>query len=123
RIIEEEQPPRPSQRVATMIGTVGSGVRSAADAPTLSRRLRGDLDWIVMRCLEKERARRYDSASALARDLERYLSDEPVEAGPPSVGYRAAKFIRRHRGGVLAGGLVVMALVLAMAAASWGFVS
>jgi eukaryotic-like serine/threonine-protein kinase len=120
RIIEEEQPPRPSDRVATAIRTVS---RRSGEAPTLSRQLRGDLDWIVMRCLEKERARRYDSASALARDLERYLADEPVEAGPPSAGYRASKFIRRHRGGVMAGGLIAAAMVLAAGAAAWGYIN
>jgi hypothetical protein len=73
--------------------------------------LRGELDWIVMRCLEKDRTRRYESASALARDAERYLHDEPVEACPPSTVYRLRKFARKHRGPLLAASLVLLALV------------
>ena len=64
--------------------------------------VRGDLDWIVMKCLEKERARRYDTANGLAQDLQRYLADEPVLASPPSARYRMRKFVRKHKGGVIA---------------------
>ena len=63
--------------------------------------MRGELDWIVMKALEKDRTRRYESANGLARDVERYLADEPVEACPPSAGYRLRKFVRRHRVGAL----------------------
>src|SRR5581483_9883179 len=73
--------------------------------------VRGELDWIVIKCLEKDRLRRYESASGLAHDLERYLADEPVLACPPSVGYRLGKFLRRHESAVMAAGLVVLALV------------
>jgi eukaryotic-like serine/threonine-protein kinase len=122
RTIEEVHPARPSERVASAIRD-GTLDRRSVEGPTLARRLRGDLDWIVMRCLEKERARRYESAGALARDLERYLADEPVEAGPPSAAYRAAKFVRRHKAGVFAAGVVVAALVVAAAGAGWGYMT
>src|SRR5262249_28761914 len=77
----------------------------------LARLVRGELDWIVMRALEKDRNRRYDTAAAFALDVERYLADEPVLACPPSTAYRLRKFVRRHRGPVLAAGLVVLARV------------
>src|SRR5262249_54277639 len=77
----------------------------------LARLVRGELDWIVMRALEKDRNRRYESANGLAMDVQRYLADEPVMAGPPSATYRVRKFLRRHRGPALAVGLVLLALV------------
>ncbi len=119
RVIEEEQPVLPSQRVTR--GRTG-GAASLGDGAVLSRTLRGDLDWIVMKCLEKERARRYDSPGALARDLTRHLNDEPVEAGPPSAAYRAAKFVRRHRAGVAAAAVACLGLLAAVVGASWGLV-
>ncbi len=92
RLIREVEPPRPSRAVQM----------PAAEAPdkTVARRLRGDLDWIVMRCLEKEHNRRYGSPQDLARDVGRYLKDEPVDAGPPTARYKVGKFVRRHRLGV-----------------------
>ncbi len=131
RKIEEETPAPPSERVsrltAAAAATTGAGDDSRPpasptrqDPATLSRRLRGELDWIVMRCLEKERARRYDSASALARDLQRFLNDEPVDAGPPSAAYRAMKFVKRHRGAVAASGAIAAALLLAAVGTSAG---
>src|SRR5690606_11307578 len=75
----------------------------------LSAQVRGDLDWIVMRALDKDRARRYDTASGLAADIARHLTGEPVEAAPPSRAYRVRKFVRRHRGPVLAGALLLFA--------------
>jgi hypothetical protein len=77
----------------------------------LTALLRGELDWVVMKCLEKQRDRRYESASALARDLQRYLSNEPVEARPASAVYRVSKFVRRHRTAVTAAAAVLLALV------------
>ena len=122
RLIEEETPLRPSVRVmrAKRAGDEFSASRKGSTSASLSRDLRGDLDWITMRCLEKERARRYDSAGALARDLERYLADEPVEARPPSTVYRTMKFVRRHRASVVAGAVVVMALIVGLGAALIG---
>ncbi len=97
RLIRQEEPPRPSARLSGS----GSLPKIAAARKTEPGRLtglvRGELDWIVMRCLEKDRARRYESASALARDVERYLHEEPVEACPPSAAYRLRKFARKNR--------------------------
>ena len=73
--------------------------------------MQGELDWIVMKCLEKERARRYETANGLAMELQRYLADEPVLAGPPSAGYRLRKFVRRNKGPVLMGSLICVLLV------------
>lgn len=121
KLIEEQVPPRPSDRIATQIRTADASARGTPEDPrTLSRRLRGDLDWIVMKCLEKERARRYASASELAADLERYLRNEPVTAGPPSASYRIGKFVRRHRVAVIGVAGVAVALVLAAAGTGAG---
>ncbi|HRQ73764.1 MAG TPA: serine/threonine-protein kinase [Phycisphaerales bacterium] len=120
RAIDELEPVRPSERITRAASAVPP--RLDDDPATVARRLRGDLDWIVMRSLEKDRTRRYDGASALARDLERYLRDEPVEAGPPTAAYRLAKFLRRNRGGVTAAGAVALALLLGVAGTTAGFV-
>ncbi len=82
------------------------------DPRSLAKQLRGDLDWVVMKCLEKERARRYETANGLAADLQRHLSDEPVVATPPSNSYRFVKFVRRNRRTV--GGLTAIFLALAV---------
>ena len=86
----------------------------------LTRLVRGELDWIVMKCLEKDRSRRYETPNALARDVQRYLADESVEACPPSTGYRLGKFIRRHRGPVLAASIFILLLVGGIAGTTWG---
>ncbi len=98
RLIREEEPPRPSLKVSTLgeQATVVAQQRHT-DPQQLRRDLSGELDWIVMKCLEKDRSRRYETATGLARDIERYLSDEPVEACPPSKLYRLKKFTRKHR--------------------------
>src|SRR5215472_10460014 len=89
RIIREEEPPRPSTRISTLgqAGTTAS-TRRQSDPRRLRQLLRGELDWVVMKALEKDRNRRYESASAFAADVRRYLADEPVLACPPRVGYR-----------------------------------
>jgi serine/threonine protein kinase/tetratricopeptide (TPR) repeat protein len=112
RIIKEEEPPRPSTRVSTL-GSVLPGVaaRRSTEPQKLGALLRGDLDWVVMKALAKERQRRYESASGLARDVQRYLDHEPVSAGPPTFVYRASKFVRRNRVAVGAGLLFTLALV------------
>ncbi len=119
RMIREEEPPRPSLRISTH-GSAEIARRRRLDVRSLTRLLRGDLDWIVMQALEKDRNRRYDSAAALAGDVERYLNDEPVLAGPPSAAYRAAKFVRRHRVAVGAGAAVLLALVTAVVGTGYG---
>ena len=99
RIIREEEPPKPSTRLSESTGdAAGSGGAPADRAARLTKEVRGDLDWIVMKCLEKDRTRRYETANGLARDIERHLADEPVEARPPSRGYRLRKFARRNKG-------------------------
>ena len=98
---------------------VGQSGRIAYITPRTTRRLsrlvRGELDWVVMKALEKDRNRRYETANALAADVQRYLADEPVLAVPPSAGYRLRKFVRRNRPQVLAASLVLLALVVGIA--------
>lgn len=114
RIIRDVEPPRPSVRVHTLARSeTGLNVanRRQCEPAALSRVMHGDLDWIVMKAMEKDRTRRYQTASELAQDVQRHLNNEPVVAGPPSVLYRAAKFARRNRVAVGAGALVAAALV------------
>ncbi len=115
RALRETPPTAPSLRVA-------SRTAPPPEAPPFPARvLRGDLDWIVLRCLEKDRQRRYDSASALAEDLRAYLDDQPVSAGPPTWRYRFGKFARRNRGLLIAAGSAATALVLGIGALSYGY--
>ncbi|NNM25667.1 MAG: serine/threonine protein kinase, partial [Phycisphaerales bacterium] len=110
RIIREDHPPRPSLRISTT-GDAAVARQRGMDVHGLSRRLRGDLDWIVMKAMEKERGRRYATASALADDIRRHLHDEPVTAGPPGTAYRVRKFLARNRAAVVMVGVVLLALV------------
>lgn len=120
--IREEDSPRPSTRI-TKGGTMELVARArGVDPNTLLREVRGDLDWIVLKALEKDRTRRYSSASELAADIERHLNDEPVVAGPPSKRYRMKKFVRRHRWGVAASTLLVLALCGGIAGTTVGLV-
>ena len=123
RIIREQQPRRPSNRVSTLgeHGTVIARHRQA-DARELNRQLRGDLDWIVMRALEKDRTRRYETANALALDIQRHLDHEPVRASPPSPAYRLEKFVRRNHAAVVAGCVIALALATGFMMATIGFV-
>ena len=116
-------PPLPSHKVTTLAGDQGpiATLRSTS-ADHLRRELKGDLDWIVMTAMDKDRNRRYQSASGLGNDLRRYLAHEPVHARPPTATYRLQKFVRRHRIGVLAGAAVVAALLVGAGAAVTGFV-
>ncbi len=120
RIIREEEPPRPSRRLTTMgvRATTVSASRQVEPA-RLSSKLRGDLDWIVMKSLEKNRNRRYDSAMSLAEDLQRYLRNEPVEARPPSTVYQFSKFARRHRVALTTATLVLLSLAGGLVASLW----
>jgi serine/threonine protein kinase len=121
RVIREEEPPHPSRRLSTLAAQRQSTVseRRGVDGRQLGRLLRSDLDWVVMRALDKDRNRRYESVSALAADVERYLADEPVEACPPSAGYRLRKFWRRHRRTMVTVGIVGLSLVIATAVSTW----
>ena len=114
RAIRETDPPRPSTRVSA-VADAARMVESRGVAPAdLARQLRGDLDWITLRALERDRARRYGSVSDLAADLQRHLQNVPVLASPPGKLYRAGKFVRRHRVGVAISGVFV-ALLMAFA--------
>jgi serine/threonine protein kinase/WD40 repeat protein len=120
RIIRDEEPPRPSKRISTAgerLATISAD--RGTNPVALARLLRGELDWIVMRCLEKDRSRRYSSADALAQDVQRYLADEPVEACPPSVGYRVRKFARRHRTLLLTVGMIAALLIVGTVVSAW----
>jgi serine/threonine protein kinase/dienelactone hydrolase len=114
RIVREVEPPRPSARVAAYFPAQRKALATqrSLDPAKFSARLRTDLDWIVMRCLEKDPARRYETASALATDIRHHLDHEPVFARPPSTTYRLGKFIRRHRIGVVANVAIVGAIVV-----------
>ena len=120
RIIREDEPSKPSTRLSTDASLPSSAALRQTEPRKLMTMLRGDLDWVVMKCLEKERDRRYETVNGLSRDIERYLADEVVEARPPSAGYRLRKFASRHRGQVFAAGLVLLSLVLGMVGTTWG---
>ena len=126
RIIREEEPPRPSTRLTTLVAEAAStvGTQRKTDPRQLSRLFRGELDWIVMKCLEKDRTRRYETASALAGDVERYLHDDPVQACPPSARYRFGKFARRNKWAFIGTGLFATTLlaIVGVVAASIGWV-
>lgn len=113
RLIREEDPPKPSTRISSL-GETGTDIaaKRATGLTELSRQIRGDLDWVVMRALEKDRTRRYETAIGFAEDIQRFLQHEPVEAGPPGSIYRLRKFVRRNRVWVITGSIVVTALVV-----------
>jgi len=111
RTIREKDPPKPSTRVTQPgPGSTESAQNRHTDPSRLASQLRGDLDWITMKALEKDRTRRYETAMGLANDVRRHLEHEPVAAGPPSAAYRTKKFVRRHRFGVAAGATMVVLL-------------
>jgi serine/threonine protein kinase/tetratricopeptide (TPR) repeat protein len=120
RIIREEEPPKPSTRMSTVgkLATTASQKRQG-DPRKLSKLFRGELDWIVMKALEKERSRRYETASGLAADVKRYLNDEQVAACPPSAAYRFRKFARRNRRVLATTAIVGMVMLVAVSAVAW----
>jgi len=121
RIIREEEPPKPSTRLSTLgEATATVSANRQTDPKRLRQLFRGELDWIVMKALEKDRNRRYETASAFAADVERYLQDEPVQACPASAGYRLCKFFRRYKGPVTAGAALAVLLVLGIVGTSIG---
>ncbi len=147
RIIREEEPSRPSTRLSEIShasepspsGTPGLGQgegssdsqqssiqyiakHRSTDPASLCKQLRGDLDWIIMKALEKDRQRRYETANGFAADIQRHLDHEPVLAGPPRATYKLSKFVRRNRGGVLAAGVVLGVLILGVVGTSWGWI-
>ena len=124
RTIREKEPVRPSTRFATLQPADGDNAakRRSAGVPQLIHELRGDLDWIVMKCLEKDRSRRYETANGLAADLQRHLDNEPVMARPASTAYRFRKAWRRNRAAFSAAGLVLAALFLGLTVSLWQMV-
>jgi hypothetical protein len=121
RTLREREPQRPSNVLTTLHGTelTATAAHRHAEPPKLISLLKGDLDWIVMKALEKDRTRRYETANGLAADLRRYLSDEPVAARPPSRLYRLGKLVRRNQVVFLAGAAVAVTLVAGMTATTW----
>jgi non-specific serine/threonine protein kinase/serine/threonine-protein kinase len=120
RRIREVDPPRPSTRVSSLGDASSDSARNRrVEVNTLERELRGDLDWITMKALEKDRTRRYGSPDELAADLRRYLDNQPIEARPPSTVYRARKFVRRHQVGVAFATLLGLSLVTLAGTATW----
>ncbi|HTD29771.1 MAG TPA: tetratricopeptide repeat protein, partial [Xanthomonadaceae bacterium] len=120
RIIREVEPLRPSARLSEPITTrLGAEVKPLDEQRKLARVLRGELDWIVMKAIEKDRVRRYETANALAADVRRYLDGEPVLAAPPSVSYRLRKFVRRHKGPAAAGLLIAASLLAGIVGFAW----
>jgi len=117
RIIREDEPPRPSMRLNTLGATLTTtSAKRASDPRHLDRSVRGELDWIAMKALDKDRRRRYETANDFAADVMRHLTGQPVEACPPSAWYRLGKFARRHRLALAAAAAVVLGLVLAVSA-------
>ena len=122
RIIREEDPPKPSTRVRSKVTTLGMVAQRRSTLPAkLSSAIQGELDWIVMKAMDKDRARRYESAGSMAADIQRYLTGHAVHAAPPGRGYLVQKFVRRNKGAVIAGSLVAVALVVGLVGTSLGF--
>jgi tetratricopeptide (TPR) repeat protein/tRNA A-37 threonylcarbamoyl transferase component Bud32 len=119
RVIREQEPSKPSTKLSTAEGLPSLAANRGTEPAKLTRLVRGELDWIVMKALEKDRRRRYETANGFAQDLERYLRDEPVLACPPSAWYRLRKFTRRKKAFLTAGTLVLLALVLGAVLSTW----
>jgi serine/threonine protein kinase/Tfp pilus assembly protein PilF len=121
RIIREQEPPRPSNRLSTLAAAEMTTVALArqSEPPRLLHAIRGDLDWIAMKCLEKDRARRYETANALAADILRHLENEPIVARPPSASYRFQKLVRRHKFAVASVAAFSIVLLLGATTSTW----
>ena len=124
RIIREQEPQRPSTRLSTMVNADLTAVAKGhgTQPPKLISLIRGDLDWIVMKCLEKDRTRRYETANGLANDLKRHLNHEPVTARPPTNLYRFQKMVRRNKAAFAAAAAVFAALIAGLGVSTWLFV-
>jgi tetratricopeptide (TPR) repeat protein len=120
RLIKEEEPPRPSTRLSDSGEALASiSAQRHMEPAKLTKLVRGELDWIVMKCLEKDRGRRYETAKDFAADVQRYLNDEPVQACPPSAMYRLRKFARRNKRALAMGAVVAVAVLIAATALGW----
>ena len=122
RMVREVDPPRPSTKVSTAENLPNIAATRDVEPAQLKRALRGDLDWIAMKALEKDRDRRYETANGLAADVLRHLAHEPVMAAPPSGVYRLRKFVRKHRGAVIAAGMVLLSLLVGIAGTTSGMI-
>jgi serine/threonine protein kinase len=120
RVIREEEPQKPSTRLSTTDELPSIAASRGTEPARLSRLMRGELDWVVMKALEKDRSRRYETANSFAMDLQRYLVGEAVQAVPPSAGYRFRKFVRRNRPQMIAATFVLSALLAGIAGTTWG---
>ncbi len=123
RVLREDEPPKPSSRLASLDPEVLVEVAAwrRMDPLRLVQMVKGDLDWITMKAMEKDRGRRYETANGFALDLQRHLRNEPVAAGPPGPGYRFGKLVRRNRPAFVAGGLTLLALVAGFGTSTWMF--
>ena len=119
RLIREDEPPKPSTRLSTSDSIASIAAQRHTEPAKLSKLMRGDLDWITMKALEKDRTRRYETANGLARDIQRYLCDEPVEACPPTTGYRLRKFAKKNRATLATAGIFAFTLALFSALCIW----
>jgi serine/threonine protein kinase/Tfp pilus assembly protein PilF len=120
RMIREQEPPKPSTRLSASGDQLPSiSAQRKTEPAKLAKLVRGELDWIVMKALEKDRGRRYETANGLARDIQRYLADEPVEACPPSAGYKLRKFARKNRKALATAGAFVLLLVAGTVVSVW----
>ncbi|MBL8824133.1 MAG: serine/threonine protein kinase [Planctomycetia bacterium] len=120
QVIREEEPDKPSTKLSASGSLPSVAAVRKIEPSALTRKLQGEIDWIVMKCLEKERARRYEVPSQLAQDIRNYLSDKPVQAGPPSAAYRFKKFLKRHRAKMAAASLIALALIAGLIGTTWG---
>jgi serine/threonine protein kinase len=119
RVVREVEPPRPSVRLSTAAAKPSIAANRGTEPTPLTKLLRSELDWVVMKALEKDRNRRYDSANGFAADVQRYLAGEAVQAVPPSLGYRMRKWVRKNRGLVTTSGLVAASLLAGTGLATW----
>jgi eukaryotic-like serine/threonine-protein kinase len=122
RIIREDEPPNPSTRLSSSDALPSIAANRSLEPKKLTGLVRGELDWIVMKALEKDRNRRYETANDLAVDVQRYLADESVQACPPSATYRLKKFVRRNKGPVVAAAVVLLTLVGGIVGTAFGLV-
>jgi eukaryotic-like serine/threonine-protein kinase len=122
RLIRDQDAPTPSSRLSTVESAPSVAANRQMEPRSLGRFVKGELDWIVMKALAKERDRRYETASGFARDIERFLNNEVVAAGPPSASYRLRKFVKRNRGQVIAASVVLLALLAGIVGTTWGLV-
>ena len=120
RMVREVDPPRPSTKLSTAEALPNIAANRSIEPARLAKLLQGELDWVVMKALEKDRNRRYETANGFARDIQRYLADEVVEARPPSRGYRLKKFVKRNKGQVIAASLVFLTLLGGIVGTSLG---